>query len=283
MSIDSAAQFIATHALLLLLGGILLMALALAAVLGAARLAVRYRHVLWEAVDFVVPGRGLLPSAYLAAHLLLALLALLATLGFLALAQEVFEDEAVAAFDVALARALFDQTTPSWRQLFAGITTLGNGAVITAAAGAIAVPVFATRGRLVGLVWVFSLAGGGLLNYGLKIFFERARPPFADPELAARSFSFPSGHSMLTFVFCGMAAYLLIRSRRSWPLAISLSTLVLAWSVLMAFSRMYLGQHYLSDVVAGLFAGAAWVAACVAGMEVVLRRSARDRAAAQVD
>ena len=273
--VETSAAFIASHALVLLGAGIVLLCLGLLAVLAAARLALRYRDRLWAAVDWIVPGTRLRPTAYLVAHLVIALFLVLGAMGFAAVADEVFDDEEIAAFDVALAEALEAETTPGARRLFVAITTLGNGAVLTAFSTAVAVPLFVARRTLLGLSWVLAQAGGALLSYGLKMTFARARPPYADPELAARSFSFPSGHAMMTFVFCGMAAYLLIRTRRSWPVAASLTTIVLVWCALMGFSRLYLGQHYLSDVIAGLCAGTAWVAACVAGTEVVLRRAAR--------
>ena len=272
MTVTSTAQFLATHALLLLAAGIALLGLAFVAVVVAARAASRHREALWKAVDRIVPGRHLLPSAYLAAHLVLALLVVAAGLAFVALADDVFGNGKVAAFDEAFADALVSQTTPAWRSFFVTMTTLGSGYVITLASALVAIRIFERRGKLLGLSWVFSQAGGGLLAYGLKITFERVRPPYAVPELAGSSFSFPSGHAMLTFVFCGMAAYLLIRTRRSWPHAAALAALVLAWCLVMGFSRLYLGQHYASDVIAGLFAGTAWVGACAAATEVVVRR-----------
>ncbi len=77
---------------------------------------------------------------------------------------------------------------------------------------------------------------------------------------------------MGTFVFCGVAGYLLARATRSWSVAAVTVAVAAGWSMAMAFSRLYLGVHYASDVVAGLVAGAAWVAVCVSGMEVIRRR-----------
>ena len=115
------------------------------------------------------------------------------------------------------------------------------------------------------------------MNQVLKETFERTRPEFADPVLAASSWSFPSGHAMGTFILCGMVCYLLVRENRSWTMAAVIVTASASWCVVMAFSRLYLGVHYASDVHAGLLAGVAWVAVCVSALEVLRRRTAGAR------
>ena len=129
------------------------------------------------------------------------------------------------------------------------------------------------RRMLLALAWVGAQAGGGLLNRVLKEAFERTRPEFADPVLAASSWSFPSGHAMGTFIFCGVGCYLLLRDNRSWSTTAAVVTASALWCVVMAFSRLYLGVHYASDVVAGLLSGVAWVAVCVSALEVLRRRA----------
>ena len=79
---------------------------------------------------------------------------------------------------------------------------------------------------------------------------------------------------MGTFIFCGLGAYLLLRGVRSWTATAVVVTASLVWCLMMGFSRLYLGAHFASDVVAGLLAGAAWVAVCVSVMEVVLTQRA---------
>jgi undecaprenyl-diphosphatase len=70
-----------------------------------------------------------------------------------------------------------------------------------------------------------------------------------------------------------MACYLLLRQNRSWTTATVVVAVATSWCVLMAFSRLYLGVHYVSDVVAGLFAGVAWLAVCISALEVLRRRA----------
>jgi undecaprenyl-diphosphatase len=109
----------------------------------------------------------------------------------------------------------------------------------------------------------------------LKNAFERTRPEFADAFLLTPSWSFPSGHAMNTFVFCGLGVYVLLRFTRSWTMMGAVVAVAFAWCLVMGFTRLYLGVHFLSDVVAGLIAATAWVAVCVSGIAVALRRSNR--------
>jgi membrane-associated phospholipid phosphatase len=126
---------------------------------------------------------------------------------------------------------------------------------------------------LLALGWVAAQAGGGLLNRVLKETFQRTRPEFADPMLLASTWSFPSGHAMGTFILCGMVCYLLLRGIRPWTMAAAVVTASASWCGVTAFSRLYLGVHYVSDVIAGLLAGVAWLAVCVSALEVLRRRT----------
>jgi membrane-associated phospholipid phosphatase len=151
---------------------------------------------------------------------------------------------------------------------------------IAAAAAIVALLLWRANGALMAVGWIAAQAGGGVLNLALKETFERTRPAFADPLLAASSWSFPSGHAMGTFILFGLGCYVLLRETASWTVAAFVVTLSLAWCIVMAFSRLYLGVHFASDVAAGLIAGVAWVAVCASALEVVRpRRAPRNGAA----
>jgi membrane-associated phospholipid phosphatase len=120
--------------------------------------------------------------------------------------------------------------------------------------------------------WAIALAGAGLLNQALKAAFARPRPAFDEPLHVASGWSFPSGHAQATFVLVGMASYLGWRLARTTPRRLAIVSLASAWAIAMGFSRMYLGVHYLSDVVAGFAAGTMWLAVCISGLEIALRR-----------
>jgi membrane-associated phospholipid phosphatase len=289
--VEATARFLATHALLLLGVGLVAAIAAVAAVVWAARLAGRFRPLVdrrirtlgdrLRAIEFIRRGigrvRGLVPSAYFALHLALGLLMSVAIGVFATLAEDALAGGDLAAFDLAFARALHDTRTPAWERAFSVVSWLGTRQTLAIATLIIAAPLFLRRQILLALTWVAAQAGGGLLNRALKETFERSRPEFADPVLAASSWSFPSGHAMGTFILCGVGCYLLLRDNRSWTRAAVVLTVSASWCVVMAFSRLYLGVHYASDVIAGLLAGVAWVVVCVSGLEVLRRRTGGER------
>ena len=111
--------------------------------------------------------------------------------------------------------------------------------------------------------WVLSLAlslgGGMLINTLLKLAFNRDRPVFDDPLLTLSSASFPSGHTAGATLFYGfLAAYMVWSTREKWRHAIVVTgcTLMVA---LVGFSRIYLGAHYLSDVLAAVSMSMVWL------------------------
>ncbi len=116
--------------------------------------------------------------------------------------------------------------------------------------------------------WLLAFVGGALLNNILKSVIHRPRPYAASASLS-HSWSFPSGHAMVSLIAYGMLTYVLIilgpRSRRvQLAIAGCATLLVLA----IGLSRLYLGAHYFSDVVGGYAAGMLWLSACISGLEV---------------
>lgn len=106
------------------------------------------------------------------------------------------------------------------------------------------------------------LAGAGLLSFLLKNTFQRLRPDsfFLVTET---SFSFPSGHALAAMCFYGMLAFFIMRETSSWPLRLLIATLTLILSLAIGISRIYLGVHYPTDVVAGYAVGFMWLTFCI--------------------
>jgi undecaprenyl-diphosphatase len=154
-------------------------------------------------------------------------------------------------------------------------THLGSGWALTVVAIVVAAALLWRRERVLAVGWLIALAGGGLLNYALKALFARPRPTFDEPIALAAGWSFPSGHSMGTFVTFGMLSYLGVLFVRTLHVRLALIALAMSWTVAMGFSRMYLGVHYLSDILAGFAAGSMWLAVCISGIEVARRRPGR--------
>jgi undecaprenyl-diphosphatase len=101
---------------------------------------------------------------------------------------------------------------------------------------------------------------GQLLNAGLKQVFQRPRPVVPEPLVHLSTYSFPSGHAVASTVFYGVLCALVLQrvQSRGWRIAAVAGAVVMV--LLVAFSRVYLGAHYASDVLAGIAVGAACVA-----------------------
>jgi undecaprenyl-diphosphatase len=293
--ITELAELLAAHAVAVLGVGLAIGLLATAAVYVSVRALVRLEHPLrrmfvdaarraWQATASAARAREvalLIPSGFLALHLVLGFACAMLVAAFVVLAQEVAGGGELTTFDVAFARALRASTSPGWHEAFVTVSWLGSAPVLTVLSGLVAYWLFRQHRGMLAWAWIAAQAGGGLLNFALKALFERTRPEVADPLLAT-GWSFPSGHAMATFIFCGMLAYVLLRRTWSWTAAVLTVCVALSWSVVMSFSRLYLGVHYATDVTAGLIAGGAWLVVCISGAELVLRREIRRDVGARV-
>jgi membrane-associated phospholipid phosphatase len=182
---------------------------------------------------------------------------------FSQLAEGVAGGGAIVHVDSSVAMWLHANATGLATVVMSVITQLG-GAEVLLAVTLIASLVFLLLRRVAhAALMVAALAGAEALNWALKAAFERPRPELADPLATAAGFSFPSGHAMVSLAVYGALAFLIasaVESRRARLLVVS-SAAVLVGAI--GFSRVYLGVHYLSDVVAGYSAGLAWLTLCV--------------------
>jgi membrane-associated phospholipid phosphatase len=212
------------------------------------------------------------PDTYLGLHLTIGLLVTLAAMiGFGALADAVVDREKLTEFDQQLATSLHQNVALDQVAIFKAITWFGNYQTLVCLGLAVLVVLLIGRRWLLVVGWVVALGGGGLLNVVLKAQFHRVRPMFTNPWLTETGWSFPSGHAMGSLVAYGMLAYLLIvawRVRLRWVVVALSAGLVLA----IGFSRIYLGVHFFSDVVAGYAAATMWLSICISGCEVARRR-----------
>ena len=124
--------------------------------------------------------------------------------------------------------------------------------------------------------WLLTLAatigGGMLLNEGLKLLYRRARPVLDDPLVMLHSFSFPSGHTAGATLFYGVLAAYLVYVVKSRAERVAVITGAIAMVVMVALSRLYLGAHYLSDVVAAACASIVWLVVCLVGVHSLVRQ-----------
>ena len=192
----------------------------------------------------------------------------LAIFGFIKIAAEVSEGD-MRDFDEWLLRLLRRPDNPhvpigpQWLMEAAqDITALGGRTVliivILSAIGYLALE------RTYGAMWLVAIAacGGGLLSTAMKYLFARGRPDVVPHLVAVASPSFPSGHSMLVAVIYLTLGSLLARfaaRRRSKAYCL---TVAIVLTLLVGVSRIYLGVHYPTDVLAGWCAGFAWALLC---------------------
>jgi undecaprenyl-diphosphatase len=149
--------------------------------------------------------------------------------------------------------------TPELDQVMYFITFLASEqTVVVLTAVAVLVALIAGRFRSAVLV-VLAVVAGTLFFELLKLLVQRPRPLLEDARIVQGGFSFPSGHSTVAATFYGTLAYLLIRNFRQnrWKVLLGVATSLLVLAI--GVSRIYLGVHYPSDVLAGWAAGALWV------------------------
>lgn len=206
------------------------------------------------------------------------LVAALGAMAFLGIADEVAEGE-THALDLAILRALRVEGRPEaligpdWLHVAAvDVTALGSVAVLSLVI-LLAFALLASLRRWgEGLLLLGGAVGGVSISQGLKAVFGRERPDMAYRAVEAVNASFPSGHAMLSavvFLTLGALAARFSDRRRVKVLAISAAVLV---SLLVGASRVYLGVHWASDVLAGWCVGAAWAMACWLVAYLVRRR-----------
>jgi undecaprenyl-diphosphatase len=161
--------------------------------------------------------------------------------------------------------------------MFFTVMTIVGGPVSIAAIVAIVAAILAILRRWRWLIYLAVTAGGGgLLNLELKRYFARARPDVAEMLRRANGYSFPSGHAMGSAVAFGALAYLAFRTIRSWPAKTAVMAFLYTLVAAIALSRVYLGVHWISDVLAGITAGTVWVTTTTVAYET-LRRIRRAR------
>ncbi len=184
---------------------------------------------------------------------------------------------ATQAFDDAVLRWLGAHQRPWLAAAMLEVTFLGTGTVVAMLAAVAALFLALTRQRTAAWLLLWATLGGLVLNNLLKHVFDRPRPRIFTWGTHALTTSFPSGHAMSAAAVYGTVALLAARlaSRRATRVAVVAAAALVV--LLVAFSRLYLGVHYPTDVLAGLVVGGAWAAFCAAALEAVVQARRRRR------
>jgi undecaprenyl-diphosphatase len=204
-------------------------------------------------------------------------------LAFAFIAEEIREDEpeALHAFDQAVLLGLRSRTDPAdpigpfWLEIAArDITSLGSAAVLFLVLVLALGYLLVTRRAGPAVLLVVAVGGGQILSSALKLGFARVRPDLVPHSVDVYTASFPSGHAMLSAVtYLTLGAILASvepqRRRRAYVLGAAVFL-----TVLIGMSRVYLGVHWPTDVLAGWCIGAAWAALCWTASVLLQRRFA---------
>lgn len=197
--------------------------------------------------------------------------------GFVELAGEVMEGD-TAAFDEWLLlklRTPDDRTNPigpGWfEEMGRDVTALGGVGVLVFVTLAVVGYLLLRRSRALALYTTVAVGGGILLSSLLKEFFDRSRPDLVPHETVVYTSSFPSGHSMMSAVVYLTLGAMLARIQAHVRLKAYILLVAAFITVSVGSSRVYLGVHWPTDVLAGWAGGAAWAVACW----LVLRRLQR--------
>lgn len=193
----------------------------------------------------------------------LALLLVVAAWTFLGILEDVVSGDPLVRTDAAVYRILQDLRTPLGDSLMVGFTELGDTTVVIAIAVIVFLWLAWKRAWRTAAYWVAAIGGASAINTGIKVALHRARPT-ENLYSGWSVFSFPSGHSTENAVLYGFLAFLIARRiRPTWGLPVALAAAILV--ALIAFSRLYLGAHWFSDVAGGLAFATAWLALlCIA-------------------
>ncbi len=204
----------------------------------------------------------------------------LAIWAFAALAEEVMEGESHA-FDTAILLALrnphdtSDPLGPLWlEEIVRDFTALGGTGVLSfICLATVGFLLLRRRFRMTALLAV-ALLGGTLLSSLLKIGFARPRPELVSKFSYVTSFSFPSGHSLMAAVVYLTLAAMLVRIQPNRVLKGYILFLAVLLTLMIGFSRVYLGVHWPTDVLAGWSIGSAWALLCWLAARALQKRGA---------
>ncbi|HEV8254776.1 MAG TPA: phosphatase PAP2 family protein [Vicinamibacteria bacterium] len=215
--------------------------------------------------------RWLSPEGYLGIHLAVGfVLALLAGIAFGAIADEVAETHDVLRADARAHQVVTHIVSPRLTPLVVALTFMGSPQVVTVLSVLVITWLLIARSHRRLYAFAAAVLGSAVLTQALKAYFQRARP--SSPLVLAHGYSFPSGHSMAAMTFYGTLAYVIYFSdKRHLKLRLAAVAACALMVGAIGLSRVYLGVHYFTDVVAGYAGGLCWASVCMSGTEAWVR------------
>ncbi len=194
---------------------------------------------------------------------------------FVLIKHEVFSREEVAAdnsvFTFLSGNVISDNLTP----IMKGVTAFASATFLQTAYGVL-VLIYLVKKNWKRSIEIAAIGlGGFIVNYFMKISFHRLRPP--NPLIERlENFSFPSGHATSAFIFYGLLTYLIWKTKIPKLYKLLVGSILILFSLLIGFSRIYLRVHYPSDVLAGFCIGFAWLILIIWVFEKLKKKSDKE-------
>jgi len=188
-------------------------------------------------------------------------------------AEDLITKDSLTFVDVIISEWFRANATPSFTAKMTLVSAFASTATVLSLCMVASVFLLWKRRRYELIALALVIPGGLLLNFLLKMAFARARPGWGDVDLIG--YSFPSGHTMTATLFYGLLGVFFVLRVTSWWWRASAVVLAFTIICVVGFSRIYLGAHYFSDVVAAFAAGAAWLAICLTAVETLRRHRHR--------
>ena len=220
---------------------------------------------------FVFMQKRLDKNNFYGLPLTLLSLVLVYVLGFLGgIIEDIINSDIIVSADIRVANLLAIFRNAELTTVFFWITLLGKWQTILIFSTATILVLWLWKKRSYIIPLLLSMGGSEVFTSIGKVVFHRARPDVA--IYTENSFSFPSGHATIAIAFYGFLAYLLIRNSKNWKNKINVFFASLIVILLIGFSRLYLGVHYVSDVWGGYLTGAIWLIIAISLSEYLLSK-----------
>jgi membrane-associated phospholipid phosphatase len=200
--------------------------------------------------------------------------------GVSALAADAFEDLAELVHGQSPLLSQVDTKAHQWASnhrslgataFFTAFSFVGGPVFLAVVVAIVAIVLLVQRRFRWAAYLVLTTGLGSLLVTQLKLYFARARPDLTVALRHAKGYSFPSGHAMGSTIVAGALTYLAFRICRTWRSKAAALAAGATFIAAVAFSRVYLGVHWISDIAAGLTAGLVWVITATIAYEATRR------------
>ena len=200
-------------------------------------------------------------------------------LGFIALTDRVTEGHSEK-FDTSIIAWFHTHRGPPWlRDIGRDLTALGGVTVLTLVTSTVTGFLLITRKRSAAILVVVAVVGGLLIGTAIKDRIGRDRPPREYQEAYVFTASYPSGHSMLSAVTYLTLGALLAQVTRGLWIRVYIIAVAILVTFLVGLSRVYLGVHWPTDVLAGWTAGLVWSIICLFAARTLQKRGAVEQEA----